>query len=204
MPFHKCYLFGLIIAALLLAGVTGRPRAAAADTGLHTLYLPAMIAQTQTIFGLDATSLTPERGLDGLVASGASWVRASNLFWRDVEPVEGGEYHWDTPSVQLVEQEMLTAGTHGLKLILLIRASPAWATAPYQADCAPINPAKYTRFAAFLAAAVDRYSKPPYNVVFWEIGNEPDAPIFPNDSGYGCWGVTSDPYYGGRAYGALL
>jgi hypothetical protein len=204
MPFHKRYLFGLIIAALLLAGVSGRPRATAADTGLHTLYLPSMIAQTQTIFGLDATSLTPERGLDGLVASGASWVRASNLFWRDVEPVEGGEYHWDTPSVQLLEQEMLTADTHGLKLILLIRASPAWATAPYKADCAPINPAKYSRFAAFLAAAVDRYSKPPYNVVFWEIGNEPDAPIFPNDSGYGCWGVTSDPYYGGRAYGALL
>ena len=204
MPFHKCYLLGLIIAALLLAGVTGRPHAAAADTGLYTTYLPAMIAQTQTIFGLDATSLTPERGLDGLVASGTSWVRASNLFWRDVEPVEGGEYHWDAPSVQLVEQEMLAAGTHGLKLILVIRASPAWATAPYKADCAPINPAKYTRFAAFLAAAVDRYSKPPYNVVFWEIGNEPDAPIFPNDSGYGCWGVTSDPYYGGRAYGALL
>src|SRR6266508_549823 len=204
MPFHKRYLFGLIIAALLLAGATGRSRSAAADTGLHTLYLPSMIAQTQTIFGLNATSLTPERGMDGLIALGTSWVRASNLFWRDVEPVEGGEYHWDAPSVQLVEQEMLTAGAHGLKLILVIRASPAWATAPYKADCAPINPAKYTRFAAFLAAAVDRYSKPPYNVVFWEIGNEPDAPIFPNDSGYGCWGVTGDPYYGGRAYGALL
>src|SRR5437773_461832 len=88
MPFHKCYLFCLIIAALLLAGVTGRPRRAAADTGLHTLYLPSMIAQTQTIFGLNTTSLTPERGLDGLVASGTNWVRASNLFWRDVEPVE--------------------------------------------------------------------------------------------------------------------
>jgi hypothetical protein len=204
MLFHKRYLFGLVIAALLLANLTGRPHISAADTGLRTLYLPSMIAQTQMVFGLDTTSLTPERGLDGLVASGASWVRASNLFWRDVEPVEGGEYHWDAPSVQLVEQEMLTAGTYGLKLILLIRASPAWATAPYQADCAPINPAKYTRFAAFLAAAVDRYSKPPYNVVFWEIGNEPDAPIFPNDSAYGCWGVASDPYYGGRAYGALL
>jgi hypothetical protein len=204
MPFHKYYPLGLIIAALLLAGVTGRPHTAAADTGLYTTYLPAVLAQTQPIFGLDATSLTPEHGLDGLVASGTSWVRASNLFWRDVEPVEGGEYHWDAPSVQLVEQEMLAAGTHGLKLILVIRASPTWATAPYKADCAPINPAKYTRFAAFLAAAVDRYSKPPYNIEFWEIGNEPDAPIFPNDSGFGCWGVTSDPYYGGRAYGALL
>jgi hypothetical protein len=153
---------------------------------------------------MGATSLSPEHGLDGLVASGASWVRASNLFWRDVEPVEGGEYHWDAPSVQAVEQDMLAASAHGLKLILVVRASPAWAIAPYKADCAPVNPAKYARFATFLAAAVDRYSKPPYNVAFWEIGNEPDAPIFPSDSGYGCWGVAGDPYYGGRAYGALL
>ena len=204
MPSHKYALLGLIIAALLLASATGRPHTAAADIEHYTVALPAVIAQTQTIFGLDATSLTPERGLDGLLASATSWVRANNLLWRDVEPVEGGEYHWDAPSVQLLEQEMLTASTHGLKLILLIRSSPTWATAPYQADCAPISPAKYTRFAAFLAAAVDRYSKPPYNVLFWEIGNEPDAPIFPSDSGYGCWGVTSDTYDGGRAYGAML
>jgi len=197
-------LLGALAVALLLAGAAGRPRASAADTELHTLYLPAMLAQTQPIFGLDTTSLSPERGLDGLLALGTSWVRASNLFWRDVEPQEGGEYHWDAPSVQLVEQELLTASAHGLKLILVVRASPTWATAPYKADCAPINPAKYARFAAFLAAAVDRYSRPPYNAEFWEIGNEPDAPIFPNDSGYGCWGVASDPYYGGRAYGEML
>jgi hypothetical protein len=204
MSTHKYALLGLIIAALLLVGATGRPRAAAADTGPYRLYLPAVISQTQTIFGLVTTSLTPERGLDGLVAAGTSWARATNLLWRDVEPIEGGEYQWDAPSMQLVEQEMLTASTHGLKLIILVRASPTWATAPYQADCAPINPAKYARFAAFLAAAVERYSKPPYNAIFWEIGNEPDAPIFASDSGYGCWGVTSDAYYGGRAYGELL
>jgi hypothetical protein len=204
MPSHKGYLFGLLIAALLLASATDRPHTAAANTGVYTTYLPSVVAQTQMVFGLDATSLTPARGLDGLLASGTSWVRASNLFWRDVEPVEGGDYHWDAPSVQLVEQEMLAASQHGLKLILVIRASPTWATAPYQANCAPINPSKYARFAAFLAAAVDRYSKPPYNVMYWEIGNEPDAPIFPSDAGFGCWGVTSDPYYGGRAYGAML
>ncbi len=189
---------------MLLVGTTGHPHAVAANAEPYIVYVPSMLAQTQPIFGLDTTSLTPERGLDGLVASGTSWVRARNLLWRDVEPVEGGEYHWDAPSVQIVEQEMLAASTHGLKLILVVRSSPTWATAPFKADCAPINPAKYTRFAAFLAAAVDRYSRPPYNVEFWEIGNEPDAPIFPNDSGYGCWGIASDTYDGGRAYGAML
>jgi hypothetical protein len=197
-------LLGFMAAALALAGTAARPRASAADAQAYRVYLPSTLAQTQPIFGLDTTSLTPERGLDGLLALGTSWVRAGNLLWRDIEPVEGGEYHWDAPSVRLTEQDMLTASAHSLKLILIIRSSPAWATAPYRVDCAPINPAKYARFAAFLAAAVDRYSQPPYNVQFWEIGNEPDAPIFPNDSGFGCWGVTGDPYYGGRAYGEML
>jgi hypothetical protein len=138
------------------------------------------------------------------VALGASWVRGGNLLWRDVEPVEGGGYHWDAPGVQLLEQEMLNAGRHNLNLILVVRGSPGWATAPYKPDCAPINPAKYARFTAFLAAAVERYSQPPYNVSYWEIGNEPDAPIFPDDSIFGCWGLAGDTYYGGRAYGALL
>ncbi|HEU5102328.1 MAG TPA: hypothetical protein VFU22_25070, partial [Roseiflexaceae bacterium] len=197
-------LLAVLAVALIVAGAVGRRPARAADAELHRLYLPAVLARTQPIFGLDTTSLSPERGLDSLLALGTSWVRASNLFWRDVEPQEGQPYQWDTPSVQRAEQDMLTASAHGLKLILVVRASPTWATAPYQADCAPINPAKYARFAAFLAAAVDRYSRPPYNVEFWEIGNEPDAPIFASDSGYGCWGVASDPYYGGRAYGAML
>jgi hypothetical protein len=197
-------LLGFMAAALALAGAAGRPRASAADAGAYTLYLPSMVAQTQPIFGLDTSSLTPERGLDGLLSLRTSWVRANNLLWRDVEPVEGGGYRWDAPSVRLAEQDMLAASVHGLKLILVIRSSPAWATAPYKVDCAPINPARYARFAAFLAAAVDRYSQAPYNVQFWEIGNEPDAPIFPNNSGFGCWGVTGDAYYGGRAYGEML
>jgi alpha-L-arabinofuranosidase len=55
-----------------------------------------------------------------------------------------------------------------------------------------------------MAEVVRRYSRAPYNVLYWEIGNEPDAYIFPNDSVYGCWGVKDDPYYGGEAYGRML
>ncbi len=62
---------------------------------------------------------------------------------------------------------------------------------------------QYGRFAAFLSEVVKRYSQPPYNVRYWEIGNEPDTPIGP-DSGFGCWGVNGDPYFGGGAYGNML
>jgi hypothetical protein len=150
-------------------------------------------------------SIAPERGFDSLRAAGVTWIRSNNtLLWRDVEPVEGGGYQWNTPAMQGIEQEMLRASQAGLRFIMIVRGSPRWATTPYKADCAPINPAKYARFAAFLAAAVARYSQPPYNVLYWQIGNEPDAYIFSSDSGYGCWGVRTDPYYGGQAYGDML
>jgi hypothetical protein len=151
------------------------------------------------------TSITPDRGLESAIAAGATWIRSNNnLLWRDVEPIEDAGYHWDTPAMQRIEQEMIRARQQNLRLITVVRGSPRWATTPYAADCAPINPSKYTRFAAFLAAAVARYSQPPYNAMLWQIGNVPVANIFPNVSGFGCWGVKTDPYYGGRAYGEML
>ena len=161
--------------------------------------------QPASVFGVVMSSITPERGVDGAVTAGVRWIRSdNNLLWRDVEPIEGAGYQWNAPLVQRIEQEMILASGHQLRMIMVVRGSPRWATAPYQADCAPIHPRKYARFAAFMAAAVARYSQPPYNVLLWQIGNEPDANIFPNDSGFGCWGVKGDPYYGGRTYGDML
>jgi hypothetical protein len=55
-------------------------------------------------------------------------------------------------------------------------------------------------------AAVQRYSKAPYNVHYWELGNEPDIDpgLVPPDSGFGCWGDQSDYYYGGGYYADML
>jgi len=198
-----------LCAALLMAfftastGPVGWPFTATAQQ-TNTIYLPIVRLPSENIFGLSMTSLAPERGLNDVVALRTSWVRGNSLIWRDVEPVEGGGYHWDAPSVRLLEQELQYASQYGLKFVLTVRSSPAWATKPYPADCAPIHPSKYARFAAFLAAAAARYGTAPYDTTFWEIGNEPDAPVVPYPSGFGCWGVTSDPYYGGRAYGAML
>jgi hypothetical protein len=99
---------------------------------------------------------------------------------------------------------MKLAAQHNLNLILIVRGSPDWAVEPYDADCAPINPEHYTAFAEFMAAAVARYSVPPFNVRYWEIGNEPDAPLFPHDYPFGCWGQPDQPYFGGQAYGRML
>jgi hypothetical protein len=161
---------------------------------------------TPSVFGFETTRLSEQRGVDLSLAigSGISWMRRNGLLWRDVQPERGGVLRWDSPAIQYLEDDLRNAEQYRINVILVIRGSPRWAVVPHSADCAPINPQYYHDYAAFLAAVVERYSKPPFNVRYFEIGNEPDAYVFTNDAPYGCWGIEGDPYYGGRAYGAML
>lgn len=47
---------------------------------------------------------------------------------------------------------------------------------------------------------------PPYNVKYWELWNEPDVDpgLVGEDSLFGCWGDSDDPYYGGGYYAQML
>lgn len=173
----------------------------------NKLYLPFVATpSTPGVFGFETTRLSEVRGIDLSLAigSGISWMRRNGLRWRDVQPERGAPLRWDNTAVRHIEDDLRNAAQHQINVILVIRGSPQWAVTPYSSDCAPINPQYYADYAAFLAAVVERYSKPPFNVRYFEIGNEPDAYVFPNDAPYGCWGIEGDPYYGGRAYGTML
>jgi hypothetical protein len=54
--------------------------------------------------------------------------------------------------------------------------------------------------------AVARYSAPPFQVKYWELGNEPDVDpsLVPSESPFGCWGNQEDEYYGGGFYADML
>ena len=84
--------------------------------------------------------------------------------------------------------------------------TPAWAQKYPGVACGPISEDALDDFAEFMAALVSRYSQPPYNVRYWEIGNEPDIDrtLVDSQSIYGCWGEKDDPYYGGKYYGEML
>lgn len=194
------------LAALSLITLTASIAPATAQHGSTSVFLPLLrqgVVPDNT-FGIEMSQLTTDRGLRLMSSSGTGWVRRGALHWKLVEPVEDGGYTWDDPAIKALEQDMITASELGLKLVITVYASPRWATEPYTADCAPINPAKYGKFARFMAEVARRYSGPPYNMRYWEIGNEPDAPLFQSDSVFGCWGIKSDPYFGGRAFGSML
>lgn len=192
---------------MILSGLPGEAPGgpAALAQGGDRVYLPVLVSPpSANIFGVEITKLARSRGFDLLREAGSRWVRRNSLRWKDIEPEEGKGYRWDAPRIKSIEEDFRVASESGLNLIAVVHGSPRWATAPYAADCAPINPAKVQAFARFMVEAVRRYSAPPYNVIYWELINEPDAYIFSSDSVYGCWGVKEDPYYGGEAYGRML
>ena len=135
--------------------------------------------------------------------AGLKFMRHNGLLWPRVEPQEG-DRKWN--AINKLEQKLADASATGLELILIVRGTPEWAQKVPGSSCGPIKPEKLEAFAAFMGDLVKRYSVPPYNIKYWEIGNEPD--VAPNlvkpDSVFGCWGDENDPYYGGEYYAEML
>lgn len=201
----RTLLLTLLALVALTATLTAPTAAPAQSTGATKVWLPIVYTSgSPSVFGVEMHRLDAARGIDLLTASGTRWVRRNAMLWKVIEPARGGGYTWEHPAIKELEQEMIRASQLGIRLVLIVRGTPAWALPPKTGDCGPITPDAYGDFARFMAEAVKRYSAPPYNQLYWELGNEPDAPVFEDDNVYGCWGVDGDPYFGGRAYGEML
>jgi len=159
----------------------------------------------RSIFGYEFGSITAAHGLEQMYEAGAEWVRRA-IWWPDIEPRKG-TYNWNNMST--IEDEFLRAHEKGMRVIVMVRGTPAWAQAayPYNRPCGRIRQDEFESFAKFMRALVDRYSQDPYNVMYWEIWNEPDVdPVFitRGSEWMGCWGDIDDPYYGGEYYAEML
>ena len=187
----------------------------------NKIYLPLQanniltrdIASNPSIFGVEAGGYRVEQQLYRSAETQAHWLR-NNVFaieWSEVEKTEG-KRDWNTQSIRDVERHMMLANQYGFQLIQIVRGTPQWARKyPGKgASCGPIEQQKYRAFASFMRDVVTRYSAPPFNVKYWEIWNEPDAPALMGDNAqevFGCWGeIGVDPYYsyGGRHFGFML
>ena len=108
------------------------------------------------------------------------------LSWRDVQPDQGGSYHWSS-----VDQQVTNAALNGIELLPFVYGTPSWAGA------SPIHPpstgdAKQA-WAQFLAAAAARYGPggefwqsfsqlhpgvSPRPIEAWQILNEQNSPTY--------------------------
>ncbi len=143
--------------------------------------------------------------LNSANAAGVRWLRQSAFDWDLIEPVryDNPVYDWS----QVDEAGLIQASSRNLTVIGTIKFTPSWAQKIPGEYCGPIAPNSMDEFARFVSALVARYSIPPYNIRYWEFGNEVDVDpdLLPDPrNGYGCWGDESDPYYGGRYYADML
>lgn len=218
--------FYKLIFVLLLAGIaagqvwgTGRaqepqpvtppPAGPGADTKIQLPFIrrgvpSAPIAGVE--MGTELAQADPGQPAEIMASAGAAWVRYNGLLWSNVEPTPGAR-KWEAQ----VDNSMLTAAKYNMRSILVIRSTPSWAQKDPGWPCGPIKQDSLDEFATFVHDVVARYSAPPYNVLYYELWNEPDvdrkdpmvsiSPDFP----YGCWGDVSDTqYYGGKYYAEML
>ena len=135
--------------------------------------------------------------------SGARWSRFDRFYWDMIEPVPQTPAVYDWNSVD--ESGLAQATERGIDTIGIILFAPPYAQKNPGSVCGPIAEDQLERFSGFLNALVTRYSQPPFNVKYWEIGNEPDVYFaVPNRDGFGCWGDPNDPYFGGGYYAQML
>lgn len=214
-------LVGILGAFALFVGLTGfavpvshpfslQPAQPVYAAGNHLLYLPLMtrdyqtFAAAQTIFGIQMDSLD-NNSLNLAAAAKANWVGGIPITWSSVEPNQGNRI-WSSLATQ--EQAMRDVVNKGLTPIVNVRFTPAWAQLFPGYSCGPMKASNFDEFASFMHDAVARYSKPPYNIKYWEIWNEEDIdhtlPGIDPNSPYGCWGNSNDTYNGGGYYADML
>ena len=182
---------------------TNQPSFTVAPSATPEVVSTSALPPVNQIAGVEMSSISEEEGLGLIAESGVRWVRRNALQWPLVEPAEG-ERKWN--AVAALEQDLIRASEEGLQVILIVRGTPDWASKNQGVPCGVIRADKLEVYATFLYDVVKRYSAPPYNVRYWELGNEPDvAPQgLPAGSPFGCWGDPADPYFGGGVYAGML
>lgn len=170
-----------------------------------TIYHPVLFTRglTPSLYGIETPFLPDSFGILKLHEAGAYYIRRNGIAWPEVEP-EQGQRNWGVLSI--LDYEITQYSLHGWKVILIVKQTPTWAQKMPGSLCGPMKPETIGAFASFMHDLVTRYSQPPYNVKYWEIGNEPDVETntVPGLQFFGCWGDLSDPYFGGGYYAEML
>ena len=157
---------------------------------------PVLGVHVNNFATLDQVNLFPQPEL--------LWTRFDRLNWDLIEPerTDPPTYDWS----QVDEASLANAGSSGIQIIGIVLFTPGWAQKYPPSACGPVADEALDEFGQFMNALVSRYSQPPYNVHYWELGNEPDVDrtLVDPHSGFGCWGDSNDPFYGGGFYADML
>ncbi len=172
------------------------------------VYLPVAhkSKNTPNLIAAEMFSGSDKNNTSKATAANIKWSRTSVISWKDIEPVRTNPptYHWENVN----EANIQGLAASGIKTIALVKYAPTWAQKYSGVSCGPIVESALDEYAQFMTAVVQRYSQSPYNIHYWEMGNEPDVGLLPDNqygpSVFGCWGDPNDPYFGGGYYARML
>ena len=175
----------------------------------NSIFLPVILKYAplaMPIFGVETNRIYDPVILDKASTADVYWMRGPKVSWEEIEPIRVSPPSYDWSSIN--GQDIADTSARGFKIIATIKFTPGWAQKYPGVSCGPIAESQFNAFAEFLHELVTIYGAEPYNVKYWEIGNEPDVdhriPGIVPDSGFGCWGEESDAYYGGGYYAKML
>ena len=138
------------------------------------ILLPILLAVTATL-GAAAPAHALEVGLNKTLGNtvpfadqtkelGAGWVRIWGE-WEDAEPARG---QWRPDVINNMNADANAAKAKGLKVLMVIQRSPAWASGGKGGTAPPTDPSDFGRAMGELARRVP-------NVDAWELWNEEDS-----------------------------
>jgi hypothetical protein len=171
---------------------------------VYKMYMPGISISMppQTVYGVAMGSIDNGGGLAQARAANVSWIRTA-VDWSSVEPTEGSP---DWSKASYLDNGLRNIANENINVLLQVVDAPSWAQLYPGFTCGPIKSDKFAAFGQFMYDLVKRYSTPPYQLPYFELGNEPDIDrsIVGDNPFFGCWGDQNDVYYGGRYYGEML
>lgn len=189
-----------LVALLFVVSMALRPVSVAADGHFPPVVIPhgfttsAQQPLSASSSGLAITGVQPDSASQLSLTSGSTWVRLI-LSWSTIEP-SPGVFNWSAYDGQFAQ-----AAADGYQVIATFRDYPQWTDTngnpSDQSYQCRLDPSQFGVMQQALASIVGRYSAPPYNVHYWEMGNEPDNDDSTNRySTENCYGAEPSVYVG--------
>ncbi len=187
------------------------PNSPLAPGATTKLYLPIMrtmastTVTTTSMIGTETCCTSDSKLADTADNANINIVRLAAFSWKDIEPTRTSPATYDWSSVNT--ESIKNLASRDISIVATIRFAPSWAQKYPPYSCGPIAENAFDAFVEFVKEAARIYSQPPYNIKYWEIGNEPDVQRFDGldpDNIWGCWGEVDDPYFGGGYYAKVL
>jgi hypothetical protein len=169
------------------------------------LYFPLVERSTgSTVFGVETLNLDTSNSVQTMIQGGATWIRYNRLLWSELQPRENEQPDWSL--LDKLKGQLAAVSPKHVNIIMVVRNTPDWAQKYPGSACGSVKESKIPAFAQFMHDLVLQLSAPPYNVKYWEVGNEPDAPLRYDSMDYplSCWGDAGQPDFGGALYTQVL